>query len=193
MKKPNILGEWRQAVDAIVPGDAREAAERATILTLMEREGEALLYRDCAWAHLTASSIILNADGSRTLMAYHRIYHSWAWTGGHADGDASPEMTARREAQEETGIGSLALIGTRAASVEILPVWAHERRGCAVGSHLHLNISYLFRADESQALRVSPEENTRVAWLPVSELRQYVSEPDMIPIYQRLIDRANNP
>ena len=33
-------------------------------------------------------------------MAYHKIYDSWAWTGGHADGENDPEAIARREAEE---------------------------------------------------------------------------------------------
>ena len=41
-------------------------------------------------AHMTASSWLLNATYDKVLMIYHNIYHSWAWTGGHADGDREP-------------------------------------------------------------------------------------------------------
>ena len=99
---------------------------------------------------------------------------------------------ARKEAREETGINDLALIGGGAMSVEILPVWAHVRRGKMVGSHLHLNVSYLFEADDRLPLRSAPQENTAVAWLPVERLETCVSEPDMLPVYERLINRANN-
>ncbi len=190
MKNTNIA-LWRGALEAFCPGDAREAEERRMILELMEKEGEGLLFRDVAYAHLTASSIIVNAGRTKTLMAWHRIYRSWSWTGGHADGEADPEALARREAEEETGIRDLRPIGERPASVEVLPVWAHEKRGHAVGSHLHLNLSYLYEADERLPLRAAPEENSRVGWLDVGSLKSLVSEPDMLPIYLRLLRRAN--
>ena len=89
MKKPNIGPTFREALSSFRPGDAREAAELSAILDLFSREGERLLLREAAYAHFTASAIILNGKRDRTLMAYHRIYNSWAWTGGHADGGRS--------------------------------------------------------------------------------------------------------
>ena len=67
--------------------------------------------------------------------------------------------------KEETGIEHLRLIGGGAVSLEILPVWAHVKRGKAVGSHLHLNVSYLFEADDTLPLRVAEDENSAVGWL----------------------------
>ncbi len=192
MKKPNIPRDWASVLAAFVPGDAREEAELAVIRRLMEREGDGLLRRDNGFAHFTASAIIVNPARDRTLMAFHRIYRSWAWTGGHADGETCPETLARREAFEETGVGALRRIGSGPLSVEVLPVWAHERRGAAVGSHLHLNVSYVFLADDRAALRSAPDENSAVAWLPANRLQEYVTEPDMLPIYRRLLDRAND-
>jgi 8-oxo-dGTP pyrophosphatase MutT (NUDIX family) len=125
-------------------------------------------------------------------MAFHKIYNSWAWTGGHADGESDFEAIARREAQEETGIVNLRLLGNGPASLEILPVWAHVKSGKHVGSHLHLNVSYLFEADDSLPLRIAQDENSAVGWIEVDSLCQKVSEPPMIPIYERLLSRANN-
>lgn len=191
-KNPNILPDWAVQIAAFEPKDAREAAEQRTMLGLIAREGDALLRRDSEFAHMTASSIILSPDRTRTLMAYHRIYGSWAWTGGHADGERDFEAIARREAQEETGIVGLKRLSGGIASIEILPVWAHVRRGVPVGSHLHLNVSYLFEADDALPLSVAPDENSAVAWIPVSALDERVSEPEMRPIYRRLFERAND-
>lgn len=149
MKNPNIPPDWKMVIERYEPRDAREASEKREILTLIEREGDRLLLRECSYAHMTASSVIVNRERTKTLMAFHKIYRSWAWTGGHADGDGDFEAVARREAQEETGIQNLKKLGAGAASIEVLPVWAHEKRGQAVGSHLHLNVSYLFEADDT--------------------------------------------
>lgn len=191
-QKPNILPEWAEPIARFCPRDRREAREQEMMLALIAREGDALLDRNSALAHMTASCIIVSPDRKRTLMAYHRIYDSWAWTGGHADGECDFEAIVRREANEETGITGLVRIGAGIASLEILPVWAHVRRGAHVGSHLHLNVSYLFEADDRLPLRVCAAENSAVAWLDVAELEGMVSEPQMLPVYARLLQRAND-
>ena len=190
MQKANIGKTFGEVLSSFRPKDGREAAELAAIRELYAREGRRLLFRETGYAHFTASAILLNKGRDRTLMAYHRIYDSWAWTGGHADGEDDPEAVARREAEEETGITGLVRLGEGAASVEILPVWAHTRRGVCVPSHLHLNVSYLFTADDTLPLAVREEENRAVAWLPCDRLSGYVTEPDMMPIYLRLLKRA---
>ena len=191
-QKPNILPEWAQIIAGFQPGDGREAAEQRTMLEIIAQQGDALLHRSSALAHMTASAIIVNRSRTKTLMAFHRIYNSWAWTGGHADGESDFEAIARREAQEETGIEGLRRLGNGAASIEILPVWAHKKRGQDVGSHLHLNVSYLFEADDALPLRVAQDENSAVGWIEIDKLEEFVSEPLMLPVYRRLLERAND-
>ncbi len=191
-QKPNILPEWAGEIVRFSPKDGREECERAMILELIAQYGEGILLRENDFAHMTASSIIVSRDRKRTLMAFHRIYNSWAWTGGHADGESDFEAIARREAQEETGITNLVRLGNGPASIEILPVWAHVKHGKHVGSHLHLNVSYLFEANEKLPLRIAQDENSAVGWIEVDKLRECVSEPPMIPIYERLLCRAND-
>lgn len=192
MKNPNIPQDWKKEVELYIPKDAREESEKREILTLMEQEGDRLLLRECSYAHMTASSVIVNRNRTKMLMAFHKIYQSWAWTGGHADGDGDFEAVARREAQEETGIQNLKKLGAGAASLEVLPVWAHQKHGQMVASHLHLNISYLFEADDTLPLRIAEDENSAVGWIPIAQLEEYVREKDMMPIYQKLLNRAND-
>ena len=191
-QKPNILPGWAEIIVRFSPKDGREEREKAMMLDLIAQYGDGILTRENDFAHMTASSIIVSRDRKRTLMAFHKIYNSWAWTGGHADGESDFEAIARREAQEETGIVNLRRLGDGPASVEILPVWAHIKRGKHVGSHLHLNVSYLFEADDSLPLRIAQDENSAVGWIEVDKLCQNVSEPPMIPIYERLLNRAND-
>lgn len=194
MEKPNIpsaLPAWARCIEQYVPGDEREAAERRVMLEMIALHGDALLTRGLAIAHMTSSSIIVNPQRTKTLMAFHKIYQSWAWTGGHNDGETDFEAVALREAREETGVSGLCRIGPGIASVEILPVWAHIKRGEWVGSHLHLNVSYLFEAQESDPLRVAQDENSAVGWIEIAQLERMVSEPTMLPIYRRLLARAN--
>lgn len=188
---PNIP-DWARVIADFTPRDGREEAERRAMLALIAQHGDALLCRDFELAHMTSSAIIVSRDRQRTLMAFHKIYQSWAWTGGHNDGERDFQAVALREAREETGIRTLTPLRGGPSSIEVLPVWAHVKRGAWVPSHLHLNVSYLFEADEREPLRIAADENSAVGWIEVDKLNEKVTEPPMIPIYERLLKRAND-
>ena len=175
----------RERIAAYVPQDEQEAADRLLMLQAID-ELRAPLTRDNGFAHFTASSWIVNPDRTRVLMAWHNIYKTWAWTGGHADGEADLLAVALREAREETGIGTIAPVSQNIYSLEIVPVNAHFKNGAFVSAHLHMNVTYLLTADDRQPLRVKPDENSAVAWLPLGEAADNRDEPYMAVIYRKL-------
>ena len=183
------MTEYREELRQFEPTCSQEAADKEIMLSYFHTFPDNILTRENAFAHVTASSMILNEAGDKVLMIYHNIYRSWSWTGGHADGETEPLQTALREAREETGIKELKVLGGL-ASVDVLPVWGHIKRGKYVSSHQHLNYSYLFEADERQPIRIKEDENSRVGWISIAGLRDAVTEPDMIPIYEKLIAEA---
>lgn len=145
-------------------------------------------------AHLTTSAWTVDAAGERVLLCYHNIYDSWSWVGGHADGDLDLAAVAARELAEETGVTRARLVDAGAggiASLEVLTVDGHVKRGHYVGSHLHLNVTYLFVADPSLALRKKPDENSGVRWVALDEVFALSSEPWMCErVYEKLIART---
>ncbi len=180
---------WEQ-IDCYRPVNAQEEKDKQQLLAWLS-SGIDLYSRDCAAAHLTASAWVVSPDRKQVLMAYHKIYNSWAWTGGHADGERDLCAVARREAVEESGITELKLLDPGIFSLEILSVDGHEKRGQYVSTHLHLNVTYLFEADPVAPLRCKPDENTGVAWIPIDELPEKVSEPWFLErIYSKLIKKS---
>lgn len=145
-------------------------------------------------AHLTTSAWTVDAAGERVLLCYHNIYDSWSWVGGHADGELDLAAVAARELAEETGVTRARLVDAAAggiASLEVLTVDGHVKRGHYVGSHLHLNVTYLFVADPSLALRKKPDENSGVRWVALDEVFALSSEPWMCErVYEKLIART---
>ena len=145
-------------------------------------------------AHLTTSAWTVDAAGERVLLCYHNIYDSWSWVGGHADGELDLAAVAARELAEETGVTRARLVDVGAggiASLEVLTVDGHVKRGHYVGSHLHLNVTYLFVADPSLALRKKPDENSDVRWVALDEVFALSSEPWMCErVYEKLIART---
>lgn len=171
------------------PYNEQEANDCDVMQRLIEREPD-IFVRENRTAHFTASSWLLNKNHDKVLLVWHNIYRSWSWTGGHADGERDLLAVAVREAGEETGITAISPVRPDIFSLEILTVDGHEKRGVYVPSHLHLNITYLLEADESEALCVKPDENSGVRWFPIEEAPGASSEPWMAErIYRKLNEK----
>lgn len=178
--------QLQAALKRYQPWNEQEAMDRDEILRKIERCPD-IFTRENRNAHMTASSWIVNPTRSKVLMIYHNIYHSWAWTGGHADGETDLLAVALREAKEETGIQHVKPLSDKIFSLEIITVEGHEKRGKYVSSHLHLNLTYLLEADESDVLSRKEDENSAVEWFPLEEALSVSDEPWMRSrVYRKL-------
>ena len=73
----------------------------------------------------------------------------------------------------------------------MLTVDGHEKRGAYVGSHLHLNVTYLVVADPNERIRVKEDENSGVRWAPLEDAIALSSEPWIRErIYRKLIQKT---
>lgn len=171
-----------------IPRNEQEERDRAVMLRYLSEHDDAFL-RENETAHFTASSWIVNGARSKVLLAYHKIYDSWAWTGGHADGERDLLKVALREAAEETGIEHIFPVDGKIASLEILTVDGHMKRGKYVPSHLHLNVTYLLTAEEGDKIRAKEDENSSVGWFTLDQALKAPSEPWMVErVYKKLND-----
>ncbi|MBQ8815055.1 MAG: NUDIX hydrolase [Lachnospiraceae bacterium] len=172
-----------------VPINDQETADLSRMLAFFAH-GETPFHRTNTTAHFTASAWIVNPARTKVLMVYHNIYNSWSWTGGHADGEEDLLAVALREAREETGIEHIRPVSDEPFSLEILTVNGHEKRGKYVSSHLHYNVTYLMEAEESDELRMKPDENSGVAWFTFEDALKASTEPWMVErVYRKLIQK----
>ena len=179
----------REAIRSYIPFNEQEEADKALILDFLSKNGDAF-YRSNLVAHMTASAWVVNPARDRVLMVYHKIYDSWSWTGGHADGDEDLAHVALREVKEETGVKSARLLSGDIFSLESLTVDGHEKHGAYVPSHLHLNVTYLLEADDRDGLTVCEEENSGVRWFGLDEALLASSEPWFVArIYRKLNEK----
>ena len=177
----------RQAIENYIPFNEQEAADKTLILAFLAANPDAF-YRSNRIAHMTASAWVVNPARDKVLMVYHKIYDSWSWTGGHADGDEDLARVALREVREETGVRSARLVSDEIYSLEVLTVDGHEKRGVYVPSHLHLNVTYLIEADEHDALTVCEAENSGVRWFTLEGALNASTEPWFV---QRIYTKLN--
>ncbi|MDE6708486.1 MAG: A/G-specific adenine glycosylase [Oscillospiraceae bacterium] len=171
------------------PYTEQEKSAREKLFALLEQYGNKMLDRDCEAGHITCSGFILSPDLQETLMAYHLIYQSIGWTGGHADGNDDLLGVAIREAKEETSVTQIYPISRKILSIDILPVPAHQKYGNVIPEHLHYNITYGLIAPKNQAISDKPDENQNVHWLAIQEIKKQCTESNMIPIYEKIINR----
>lgn len=115
--------------------------------------------------HFTASSWLVSADGTRTLLTHHRKLGLWLQLGGHADGDDDLARAALKEAGEESGLPGLRLEGD--AIFDLDRHWIPEHKG--VPAHWHYDVRYVVHAGEDEAYTIS-EESLDLAWRRINEL-----------------------
>ncbi len=172
------------------PFNEQEKVDQKAILKFIEQTDDHLLRTNLV-AHLTSSSIVLNKTHTKVLFAFHNIYQSWSWLGGHLDGDRNLLKVALKETREETGIKHVEPFSDDIFMIDVVYVKNHIKNGQQVGDHLHLNVTFLLIADESDELVIKKDENQDVRWFDLDHVLDYISEERMIPIYKKAIEKIN--
>ena len=98
-----MADEMIQKIREYKPFNEQEERDREVLLRLLSGV-EDVYSRENLTAHMTASAWVVNENRDKVLMAYHNIYHSWSWLGGHADGERDLLAVALREVGEESGV-----------------------------------------------------------------------------------------
>ena len=182
----------KEEIEQYIPYNEQEENDKKIMIDYM-KQYDNLLTRENEIAHFTASAWTVNKDRTKVLMIFHKIYNSWAWTGGHADGDTNLLYTAIRELKEETGIKNVKVLKEDIFSLETICVNGHIKRGKYVSSHLHFNLTYLLEVDEKEILKIKEDENSGVKWIDIKDINQYCTEEWMKErIYQKLIEKVSN-
>lgn len=178
----------KEIIEAFVPGNPQEAVDRERMLHYFS-EYEDLLTRKNTLLHFTASAWVMNPQRTGALMVHHNIYNAWSWVGGHADGCGDLFEVACRELAEETGLTSARALSEEPVSLEMIGVQSHWRKGEYVAPHIHLNVTYLFEAEENAPLRMKADENSGVMWRDISAIRKDDTEPHMQKLYCKIMDK----
>lgn len=180
------MSKTTQMIKSYVPKNEQEEKDKQYFIDCESKEQ--ILTRDNERSHLTSSSFIINKERTKVLCIYHNLYNSWTFVGGHADGDDDMLYVAKKETEEETSLKKFKVIYDKPISLESIPIAGHVKRGKYVPAHVHLNVTYLFEADEKENIHIKADENSNIAWLTFDELLRKSTEPHMIPIFKKIIN-----
>lgn len=151
-----LLSSWS------APSDDQEQLRREYVELLEQRSNATL--RDCHPNHLTASALVTSPDGARVVLTLHAKLGRWLQTGGHLEtADVDLASAALREAQEESGIGSL--------SIDPVPVLLSKHEvpcGPQRPAH-HLDVQFVAVA-ANDAQPSCSDESTDVRWFESGQL-----------------------
>jgi len=158
------------------PADSEQADLRDDFINFVTGTPDCLS-RECQPMHLTASGIIVTADGSHVLLNFHKRGQFWVQFGGHIDPqDAGIVAAATREVFEESGLALDPLPG-------IVNLDRHEL-SAAFSCGTHWDVQFICVADAPNDQAQASDESDEIRWFAVNDL------PVVDKSVQRLIDAA---
>jgi len=152
----STLDNWR-------PGSASQESLRQAFLGFLAAREDSCA-RSCAAGHLTASAVLVDADGERVLLTLHPRVGRWLQLGGHCEPeDSTLADAALREAREESGIGEL-IIDPTPVHLDVHPIT------CSLGVPTrHFDVRFVVRAPRG-AEPVRSDESDDLRWWPLDAL-----------------------
>lgn len=161
-----VVAHYRAAV--------ADASDDLALLLERMAAGDALDSRRTFPGHLTTSAILLDPTGREVLLVHHRATGRWLQPGGHWEPAGDFAASARREAEEETGVAGLALHTWHAARgglpVDIDTHRIPARPARDEPDHWHFDMRFVFVAPRDGILAAQVEEVAAAAWRPLSDL-----------------------
>jgi len=139
------------------------------------RAHDAGMRRECYPDHLTASTLVLSADGGSALLTLHAKARRWFQFGGHCEADdRTLAEAACREAREESGLPTLDLDPVPVQLSEHAVPFCDPRGGVH-----HLDVRFVAVAPPGTDHAVS-DESLDVRWWPADALPD--PEPDLVEL-----------
>ena len=182
----------KEQIENYKPYNEQEEKDKEVMLKYIN-SFDNVLTRNNEFGHFTASSWVVNKERTKVIMIYHNIYKSWAWTGGHADGEEDLLKVAIKELKEETGVQNVKILKDDIFSLEIVPVAGHIKRGKYVSTHVHLNLTYLLEVDEKEILKIKEDENSGAKWVKLEDVEKESTEEWLIEnVYKKLNKKLKN-
>jgi 8-oxo-dGTP pyrophosphatase MutT (NUDIX family) len=163
--------------------DPSEERHRTAMVALLEAP-DAFSRAHFAPGHFTASCYVVD-DRGRLLLHHHRRLDRWLQMGGHVEGDESPDLTALREGEEESGLRDLALLGDGIFDLDIHGIPAAKGEP----DHDHYDVRYLARTATPDAIALDRAESNDLAWVTLDRAAELMPGSESHRVLRKIIER----
>ena len=116
-------------------------------------------------------------DGSTRFLLIRDSYRNWGFPKGHLEQGEAPEVAARREVAEETGLEDLTLHGP----IQVID-WYFRFRGKTIHKYCHF---FLFESRDGEPVPQVEEGITDCTWSALEEARDTISYDNARGVLER--------
>ncbi len=157
------MSPLQNLLNGVQPTDAKETADLKR-MQAFAAELPAPFSRAQMPAHFTGSALIVDPPGEQVCLVLHAKLQRWLQPGGHSNPEDQGDMlaTALREAVEETALEVELVQGVpQPFDIDIHSIPANSKEG----AHEHLDVRFLFRARNPEALSADLNESNAAQWV----------------------------
>ena len=153
-------------------------------------------------AHFATSGYIVNQEGTKVLMVFHKKLNIWVVPGGHLEPNESPVDGVKREVFEETGImatiydsasQNLIVNCDKESQVKVPYMMLDEyipERGDKP-AHRHMDFVYLGRAEGDETLKKQETEVSDAKWMTFDEVLESGTFDSVKEITKEIINKGS--
>lgn len=163
--------------------DTSEELSRTEMMNFV-KEHERCFENNFELGHITGSALVVDRDKKHVLLTHHVKLNKWIQFGGHSDGHWNPLEVAWREADEESGLTSLAYFPEYEGifDLDIHPIPEFKD----MPEHKHYDVRILLSADKNEQFVVSHESHD-LKWVQLSEAKNYNSDSAFLRMVGKVV------
>lgn len=165
-------------LDNYRPTDQEIAFKEHMIQFIHEHEN--CFERSLAIGHITASSWLLNKNKTHALMMHHMKLDQWFQLGGHCDGNPDILAVAIKEAQEESGIVSIAPLSNQIFDIDIHLIPENHKEK----AHYHYDVRFLLGVMSDEEI-IQNKESKELRWIAKSSEALPTNNPSVIRMFNK--------
>jgi len=173
----------QEKLEAYISSCTQEEEYRRVMLMFMANYPNCF-DRSLVVGHFTGSAWLLNKDRSHALLMHHTKLNRWLQLGGHCDGNANVLEVAIREAQEESGIGSIVSLSQDLFDIDIhlIPERGNEK------AHYHYDVRFLLGVTSDEQI-VQNRESKELRWIPRDKKELPTDNPSILRMFHKWVTR----
>jgi len=179
MHRSNLL----QKLATYHPAAPEEIDYKQRMIDFIQQHPECF-ERTLAIGHITASTWLLNKDGSKALLMHHTKLNRWVQLGGHCDGDWNALNVAIKEAQEESGIEDIASVHEDIFDIDIHLIPDNPREK----AHYHYDVRFLLQVTGDENV-VQNRESKELRWIPADATMLPTHDLSVVRMFDKWLAR----